>query len=45
VDLENVAGNRLITLLIVLVADNENHIKTRQDCGLEINVLWSEVDG
>lgn len=28
-----------VTLLVVLILDNEDHVETRQDGGLEINVL------
>ena len=29
-----------VTLLVVLILDNEDHVETRQDGSLDIDVLW-----
>lgn len=35
----DVTGNPLVSASLVIITNNENHIETRQNGGLEINIL------
>lgn len=38
-DVHDVPGDRLVAVLVMLVLDNEDHVETRQNGSLEVDVL------